>query len=132
MKRVAHALVGLSLLVICAGCVAVAVGAGAGAGVGTYAYIKGELRATYDTPIDQSWPKTLAAMQDLKLTIDRQQMDALGGIIEGRRADGTPVKVQLKPAGEHSTTISVRVGIIGSKSKSEIIHRAIQRRVEGA
>ena len=132
MKRVAHVLVGLSLLVICTGCVVAAVGAGAGAGVGTYAYIKGELQATYSTPIEQSWPKTLEAMQDLKLTIDRKQMDALGGMIEARRADGTPVKVQLKPAGAYSTTIGVRVGTIGSKSKAEIIHRAIQRRIEGS
>lgn len=132
MKRVAHALVGLSLLVICSGCVAAAVGAGAGAGAGTYAYIKGELQATYGTPIEQIWPKTLEALHDLKLTIDRQHMDALGGIIEGRRADGTPFTVQLKPVGERSTTIGVRIGTFGSKSKSELIHRAIHSRIAGS
>ena len=131
MKRLVYALLGLSLLVLCGGCVVAAVGA-AGAGAGTYAYIKGELRSTYSFPLEQSWSQTLQAMQDLKLTVDRKHMDALGGEIEARRADGTPVKVQLKPAGEHSTLIGVRVGSlesVWSKSKAERIHRAIQKRL---
>lgn len=131
MKRLVYALFGLSLLVICSGCVVAAVGA-AGAGAGTFAYIKGELQTTYSVPLTQSWPKTLQAMQDLKLTVDRKQMDALGGIIEGRRADGTPVKVRLKPSGEHSTLIGVRVGNIESmwdKEKARRIHQAIKDRL---
>lgn len=131
MKRFAYALFGLSLLVLCSGCVAAAVGAGVGAGVGTYAYIKGELKATYSTPLSQIWPKTLEAMQDLQLTVDLKQMDALGGKIDARRADGTKVKVRLKPVSEYSTSISVRVGTFGSKEKSELIHRAIQKRLGG-
>ena len=132
MKRVVHTLVGLSLLVICTGCVVAAVGAGAGAGAGAYAYINGELQAAYGTPIEQIWPKTLEALHDLRLTVDRKQVDALGGVIEGRRADGTPFTLQLKPVGERSTSIGVRIGTFGSKSKSELIHRAIQNRVEGS
>jgi hypothetical protein len=129
MKRLTYALFGLGLLLVGSGCVATAVGVGAGAGVGTYMYIKGELRATYNVPLEQIWPKTLAAMRDLKLTIDRKQMDALGGTIDARRADGTPVKVKLKPEGDRSTTISVRVGTFGSKEKSKRIHRAIQKQL---
>ncbi|MGQ4807373.1 hypothetical protein NKDENANG_00721 [Candidatus Entotheonellaceae bacterium PAL068K] len=129
MRRVNYILLGLSLLVLCGGCVAAAVGVGAGAG--TYSYIKGELQAIYSTQIERLWPLTLTAMQDLKLTVDSKQMDALGGTIEARRADGTPVKVHLKPTGKHSTRIGVRVGIIfGSRKKSERIHNAIKKRLD--
>ena len=131
MRRMTCILLGLGLVVICGGCVAATVGSGAGAGVGTYSYVTGELQATYSTSIERLWPASLAAMQDLKLTVDRQQMDALGGIIEARRADGTPVKVHLKPAGELSTRVGVRVGTsFGSQEKSERIHRAIAKRLE--
>ncbi len=129
MTRSLYTLIGLGVLAICGGCVAAAVGVGAGAGVGTYSYIKGELKATYSKPLEDVWPQALAAMQDLKLTVDRKQMDALGGEIEARRADGTAVKVHLKPAGERSTIVGVRVGLLGSRDKSERIHRAIQKRL---
>ena len=130
MKRLAWVLFGWSLLVLCGGCIATAVGVGAGAGVGTYAFIKGELEATYSVPLEQIWPKTLTAIHNLRLTVDRTQVDALGGTIEARRANGTPVRVRLKPVGEHSTIIGVRVGTIGSKEKSARIHRAIQKQLE--
>ena len=131
MRRVNYILLGLSLLVLCGGCVAAAVGVGAGASVGTYSYIKGELQAIYSTPIKRLWPLALTAMQDLRLTVDSKHMDALGGTIEARRADGTPVKVHLKPTSEHSTRIGVRVGtIFGSRVKSERIHNAIKKRLD--
>ena len=82
-------------------------------------------------PIEQLWPKTLDAMQDLHLTVDGKYLDATGGEIEGRRADGTPVKVRLKPAGKHSTTIGVQVGTPGSRELAEYFHRAIQNQLGG-
>jgi hypothetical protein len=129
MKRFVYALWGLSLLVIYSGCVATAVGTGGGAGVGTYNYATGELRVLYSVPIEKMWPRVLAALQDLQLTVDSKFMDALGGEIEARRDDGTPVRVQLKPAGRNSTTVDVRVGTFGSKEKSERIHYTIQQRL---
>ena len=131
MKRSIYVLWGLSLLAICSGCVATGIGTGGGAGIGTYNYATGELRVLYSAPLEKMWPKVLAALQDLQLTIDSKNMDSLGGEIEGRRNDGTPVKVWLKPAGNHSTTIDVRVGPfgLGSKEKSERIHYVIQQRL---
>jgi len=127
MKRFVNWLALWGLLAFCSGCIAAAVVAGAGAGVGTYSYIKGELQATYAEPLQKIWPKTVAAVESLQLTVDSKQMDALGGTINARRADGTEVKVQLKPAGDRSTIVGVRVGIFGSKEQSERIHAAIRR-----
>lgn len=129
MKRSITVLWGLSLLALYAGCVATGIGTGGGAGIGTYNYATGELRVLYSVPLEKMWPKALAAVQDLQLTVDRKHMDALGGEIEARRNDGTSVKVWLKPAGDNSTSIDVRVGTLGSKEKSERIHYAIQQRL---
>lgn len=131
MKQCITVLLGLSLLALYAGCVTTGIGTGGGAGVGTYNYATGELSVLYSVPIEKMWPKVLAALQDLQLTIDSKHMDALGGEIEARRNDGTSVKVWLKPAGDNSTTIDVRVGPfgLGSKEKSERIHSAIQQRL---
>jgi hypothetical protein len=126
MKHVLYALVGMGLLVACSGCVAAAVGAGAGAAVGTYSYIKGDLQATYEVSLERLWPPTLAAMRDLRLTIDSERRDALGGVIEAWRVDGTPVTVRLKPEAANVTVVSVRVGTFGSREKSAIIHNAIR------
>ena len=129
MKRCAWVLFCLSLAVLASGCVPTAVGVGAGAGVGTYAYVTGELRATYSVPLEELWPPTLKALQNLKLTIESKQMDALGGTILARRADGTRVKVRLKPVGKRSTLVGVRVGTFGSRKKSQLIHTAIQEQL---
>ncbi len=130
MKRPIYAMVLLSLLVICSGCVAatIGVGAGAGAGVGTYSYIKGELKATYSIHIEQAWPSTLAALESLQLAVNGQHMDSLGGKISAQRSAGTAVKVRLTPVGERSTSIAVRVGF-GSKAKSQRIHNAISKQI---
>ena len=123
MKRCLYALWGLAILALCSGCAAV------GAGVGTYDYIQGELQVTYSVPIEKIWPKTLAAMAELKLTVDRQLLDHIGGEIDARRVDGTVVKVRLTPAGEHSTTVGVRVGAFGNRDHAERIHDIIKKQL---
>ena len=130
MKHLVSAVALLSLLAMLSGCIAAAVGVGAAAGAGTYSYVRGDLKATYSVTLDEAWPSTIQAMDTLKLAIDTQAMDALGGKIAAKRADGTPIKVVLKPLGESSTTISVRVGSLGSKIKSERVHDAIRKQLE--
>lgn len=134
MKQFVYALMLLGVLVGCSGCVAATVGAaaGAGAGVGTYSYLKGELEATYSVPIEEIWPHSVAALETLQLHIDNKHMDSLGGRIEARRADGTPVQVRLKPVGQRSTEIGIRVGTFGSREQSERIHNTIQKQLGGS
>jgi len=129
MKRFIHGLALLGLLMLCSGCVAAALVAGAGAGAGTYSYIKGELQITYNEPIQKVWPKALAAVKTLNLSVRSKEMDALGGTIDARRVDGTAVKVQLEPAGDKSTKVAVRVGTFGNKEQSERIHSAIRKQL---
>lgn len=127
MNRFANSLALLGLITLCSGCVAAALVVGAGGGAGTYSYIKGELQATYNQPIQKVWPKTVAAVESLKLTVHSKKMDGLGGTIEAQRADGTAVKVQLSAAGDQSTIIGVRIGLFGNKKQSEQVHGAIRK-----
>ncbi len=123
-QRACAFFIGTILVIACGGCAALVVGAGAGAG--GYSYIKGELKHTYSMPVKTLWPHTLATVNSLDLTVKEKYVDALGGKIEARRNDGTPVKVRLKPAGDGSTTVGVRVGTFGSRSRSEQVHSAIR------
>ena len=129
MRPYLSALCGLSLLVSLGGCVATTVGGGPGVMAGTYSYIMRELEVIYSVPLADIWPMALAAVESLQLHIDRQQVDGLGGDIEARRADGTKVYVHLKPSGNHSTSVSVRVGDLGSREQSERVQRTIREQV---
>jgi hypothetical protein len=68
-------------------------------------------------------------LNSLDLVVGSKHVDALGGTIEARRGDGTPVKVRFKAEGERVTTIGVRVGTFGSRKASEQVHHAIRKQI---
>ena len=129
MRRYLYALVGLSLCASLGGCYTTTVGGGPSVMAGTYSYITRDLEVLYGIPLADVWPRALAAVESLQLHIDRQHTDGLGGDIAARRANGTPVRVQLKPQGEYSTSISVRVGDLGDRESSERIQRTIRKQL---
>jgi len=129
MRRYVYALLGLSLCASLGGCVTVPVGGGPSATVGNYSYITRDLEVVYGMPLADVWPRALAAVEGLQLHIDRQHIDGLGGEIQARRADGTRVWVWLKPQGEYSTSVNVRVGSLGDREQSERIHRTIRQQL---
>jgi len=129
MRRYLYALVGLSLLANLGGCFTTAVGGGQSTTTGTYSYVTRDLVVIYGIPLADVWPRALAAVESLQLHIDRQNVDGLGGDIQARRADGTNVRVHLKPSGDHSTSISVRVGDLGDREQSERVHRTLRQQL---
>jgi Protein of unknown function (DUF3568) len=129
MRRHLYALVGLSLCACLGGCYTTAVGGGQSVMAGTYSYITRDLEVLYGIPLADAWPRTLAAVESLQLHIDTQYIDGLGGDIAARRADGTSVQVLLKPKGEYSTSISVRVGNFGDREQSERVQRSIRKQL---
>ena len=129
MRRYLSALLGMSLLASVSGCVTTAVGGGPNVTAGTYSYLTRELEVIYGIPLADVWPRALAAVESLQLHIDVQRIDGLGGEIQTRRADGTKVQVYLKPSGNHSTSISVRVGDLGDREMSERVQRTIREQV---
>lgn len=126
MKRLLPITCVVALLVIGSGCAPTTIGTGEGSGVGAFSYITRDVQATYNVKMDLAWPATLKAMEQLNLTVESENMDALGGALAVKRADGTDVKIRLKSVGGYSTKISVRVGLMGNKNKSVLIHNAIR------
>ncbi len=126
MKRLLPIVGVVALLAIGSGCVPTTIGSGEESGVGAFSYITRDVQATYNVKMDLAWPATLRAMEQLSLTVESENMDALGGALAVKRADGTDVKIRLKSIGGYSTKISVRVGVMGSKNKSVLIHDAIR------
>jgi len=117
----------LALYVICSGgCAPATIGNGDGAGVGVFSYITRDVKATYHVSMDTAWPATLKALEQLQLTVESKNLDAAGGVLNVKRADGTDVKIHLKRLTDFSTRIRVWVGRMGNKTKSVLIHDAIR------
>ncbi len=129
MRRYLYALLGMSLLASVSSCVTTGVGGGSNVTAGTYSYLTRELEVIYGIPLADVWPRALAAVESLQLHIDHQTIDGLGGEIQARRADGTRIRVFLKPSGDHSTSVSVRVGDLGDREMSERVQRTIRQQV---
>ena len=122
---------GIALVFLCSvlmlqGCVAVI---GAGAGAGTVAYVRGELQTSYAASFNRTWEASLAALKDLSITIYNTEKDATEGNIEATKADGTKVKINLKPAGSDITAVKIRVGIFGDEEVSRTISNQISKRL---
>lgn len=116
------------LLILLAGCSRkwIILGTAAAAiGAGTYAYIKGDLKRTYDIDIEKAYTAAVKSVDQLKLTAESKTHDAFNGIIKGKMADGTGFEINLKRLAENSTEIGVRIGTFGDRTKSEAIHDKI-------
>jgi len=119
----------MMLLVSVSGCTATGVGGGPNVTAGTYYYLTRELEVIYGVPLADVWPRALAAVESLQLHIDVQRIDGLGGEIQAHRPDGTKVQVDLKPTGDHSTSVSVRIGFWGDREMSERVQRNIRQQI---
>ena len=116
-----------SLLVVAllSGCAAVIIGGAAGAG--TYAYVKGELKATENASLDRVWNASLSALSELEFTVTTRQKDALQGRLVARTASDKRVEIDLKKLSENQTEIRVRVGTFGDEDLSKLIIQKIER-----
>lgn len=111
----------LAALMLLPGCAAVLIGAGAGVGVGTVKYVEGELEKTYSARVQQVWNASMRAVQQLEMRVVGSEKDAVGGSIDARRIDGTPVKLRVQSVGTNVTSVKVRVGTFGDREVSDRI-----------
>jgi uncharacterized lipoprotein len=119
------ALVALALVLSpsLSGCVALV--AGAGAGAGTVAYIKGEHSQVHGAAYERVWAATQNALKQMNIRVAKSEKDALGGIIEARRADDTAVDIKVEPVGSDAARVKIRIGMFGDKAASEAIQARI-------
>jgi len=107
------------------GCTAALVGGAAvGAGSGTYFYINGEMKTDYYYSFDPVWKaceKTVAAMRGVDVLPDKEiGKGKITAVIDEEK-----VQIAVTYKAKDVTTVSVRVGLIGNKLSSQLIHDKI-------
>jgi hypothetical protein len=98
--------------------------AAGGAGAGTYFYINGELKADYNASLEQVWAaceKTVASMKGTDVV--RTKEIARGSI--DTKINDEKVKFDISYKTKDVTTVSIRVGVIGNKLSSQLLHDKI-------
>jgi hypothetical protein len=107
------------------GCAGLVVGGAAvGAGSGTYLYINGELKTDYYSPFDKVWAaceKTVADMHGIDVVPNKE----IGTGIIDSVIDNEKVRFTVTYKAKNVTTVAIRVGIIGNKLSSQLIHDKI-------
>jgi hypothetical protein len=108
-----------------------AVGAAAGTGVGTYAYVNGELVTDYYVSFDKAWSACEKTIADLR----RYGVQPEKGIGDGTISaviDTDKVKISLKYKTKNVTNVAIRVGIMGNKTSSQLLHDRIHENIQKA
>jgi hypothetical protein len=115
----------LFALFLFSGCAALVVGGAAvGAGTGTYFYVNGELKTDYNASFDKVWNacgKTIADMRGIEVVPVKE-------IAQGKIAaviDDEKVQINVTYKAKNLTTVSIRVGLIGNKLSSQLLHDKI-------
>jgi len=115
----------IAIFFLIAGCAAAVVGGAAvGAGSGTYFYINGELKTDYYHSFDRVWAaceKTVADMRGL----DVEPKKEIGTGTISTIIDNEKVQFTIQYKAKNVTTVSIRVGLIGNKLSSQLIHDKI-------
>lgn len=115
----------LSLFLIATGCAAVVVGGIAvGSVSGTYVWLNGEMKTDYYFPFDTVWAAVEKTVADMKATDVMPEKEIAQGKITALIND-EKVTFSLKYKSKNQTTVSVRVGVIGNKLSSQLIHDKI-------
>jgi hypothetical protein len=107
------------------GCAAALVGGAAvGAGSGTYFYINGEMKTDYYSSFDAVWSACEKTVADMRgLDVERDKMLAKGKI--DAIIDDEKVHLSVTYKAKNITTVSIRIGLLGNKLSSQLIHDKI-------
>jgi hypothetical protein len=126
MKRNSLGLLILSSIFLFSGCVPLVIGgAAAGAGTaGTYFYINGDLKTDYTASFDEVWSaceKTIADMRGIEVIPEKEiAKGTINTLINDEK-----VKFELTYKSKNLTTVAIRVGLLGSKLSSQLLHDKI-------
>ncbi|MBF0339105.1 MAG: DUF3568 family protein [Nitrospirae bacterium] len=127
LKRTAKMMMLVVLVIQLCGCVAAVVGAGAG--VGTYAFVSGKLNYTFDKPVLVVHGATLRALKDMKMSITEDRSDKIAAVVKSKFADGEGVHIEINSQTAQTSTISVRVGVLGDEKRSLAILDEIKKKL---
>ena len=107
------------------GCVPLVVGGAAvGAGSGTYFFVNGELKTDYYAPFDKVWnacEKTVADMRGIEVVPAKEiAQGTITTIINDEK-----VQFNITYKSKDLTAVAIRVGLIGNKLSSQLLHDKI-------
>lgn len=115
-------LIPLFTIFLFSGCAALVVGGAAvGAGTGTYFYVTGEFETDYYASFDKVWSaceKTVADMRGTEVAPAKEiAQGKISTVINNEK-----VNFNIKYKSKDLTTVSIRVGLIGNKLSSQLLH----------
>jgi hypothetical protein len=114
-----------AVIFLTTGCaVLVGLGAVAGTGTGTYVYVNGGLQSDYRSSYDMVWTaceKTMAEMRALSV----QPFKEIGQGKISAVINDEKVQFDVKYKERNVTTVTIRVGLFGNKTASQVLHDKI-------
>jgi hypothetical protein len=127
-KKQAWFLLFIGAIFVISGCgapiVAGVAAGGAGAGSGTYLYVKGEMATDYYFSFDNVWTaceKVVADRHGIEVEPYKEiSKGTINAIIDGEK-----VHISVKYKAKNVTTVAIRVGILGNKLSSQLLHDKI-------
>jgi hypothetical protein len=95
---------------------------------GAYAWSQGELSRNYRQPLATSWEGVKHALSVSRLTVEEQAIDPhYGKIVASAPGGEEQVTVSLEKWTKTETRVTVRMGVMGDRAKSERIHEEIEK-----
>ena len=116
----------LFVLVLFSGCApAVLIGGAAiGAGTGTYFYVNGEMKTDYFASFDQVWNACEKTVADLHGTEVQPAKEIAQGKITAI-INNEKVMFDITYRSKNQTSVGIRVGLVGNKMSSQLLHDKI-------
>jgi len=126
MKKNLYGLIVCLFVLFLSGCATALVvgGAAVGAGTGTYLYINGELRTDYPGSFDKVWAACERTVAELRGTEVQPAREIARGSINAVIND-EKVKIEVTYRAKNLTTVAIRVGWLGNKMSSQLLHDKI-------
>jgi hypothetical protein len=119
-------IVWIFILFLLSGCATAVLigGAAIGAGTGTYFWVNEELKTDYFASFDQVWSaceKTVADMHGTEVQpVKEIAQGKITAIINGEK-----VKFDITYRSKNQTSVGIRVGLVGNKMSSQLLHDKI-------
>jgi hypothetical protein len=106
------------------GCLVAAVGVGA---AGTVAYMAGDLETQISEDLDTLYAASQKALEslDLNLIEGKGGKDALSATLVARDVQDKKVHIKMTAVTNELTELSIRVGVFGDETKSQLIYQEI-------
>ncbi|MCX5857350.1 MAG: DUF3568 family protein [Deltaproteobacteria bacterium] len=99
-----------------------------GSGAGTYYFINGELVTDYSAPFDNVWSACEKTVADMRGKDVRPKRELATGSIQAAINDEN-VKITLTYKNKNLTSVGIRVGYVGNKLSSQLLHDRVYENI---